>query len=80
MRRWRGAVTGLLAFGGHPVYGLVQRLSTELRAPVAPDATNYLLLDAREDPRFYGLLPEDLALSAGTLSLYRQAPRPWLPC
>ncbi len=74
VRRWRGAVTGLLAFGGHPVYGLVQRLSTELRAPVAPDATDYLLLDAREDPRFYGLLPEDLALSAGTLRLYRQAP------
>ena len=78
VRRWRGAVTGLLAFGGHPVYGLVQRHSTELRAPVPPDATDYLLLDALEDPRFYGPLPDDLALSAGTLRLYRQAPRPRL--
>jgi hypothetical protein len=76
-KRWRGAVTGLLAFG-HPTYGLVQRHSAELRAPAPPGLTEYLVLDALEDPRLYGVAPEDLALSAGTLRLYRQAGRPAL--
>src|SRR5262249_29026477 len=68
-KRWRGAVTGLLAFSGRPPYGLVRRHSTELRAPIVPGAADYLLLDATEDPRLFGALPADLAAGAGTLRL-----------
>lgn len=73
--RWRGIVTGMLVFSGRPVYGLVQREGRGLRAPVAPGATQYLLLDATEDPRLYGVLPSDLVAEGATLRLYRQVHR-----
>jgi hypothetical protein len=77
-KRWRGVLTNLLAFDGHPVYGLVQRHSTELRAPARPGAADYLVLDSSDDPRLFDALPDDLVLAAGTLRLYRQAHRPGL--
>ena len=77
-KRWRGVLTNLLAFDGHPVYGLVQRHSTELRSPAPPGAADYLLLDAAEDPRLFDAQPDDLLLAAGTLRLYQQARRPSL--
>lgn len=78
-KRWRGILTSLLAFSGRPVYGLVQRHSTELRAPVDPAAVDYVLLDAREDPQLYGLLPEDRVAGGATLALYRQPHRLVVP-
>ncbi|HEV2123239.1 MAG TPA: hypothetical protein VGW38_10755, partial [Chloroflexota bacterium] len=75
-KRWRGIVTSFLSMTGRPVYGLVQRETGELRLPVSPGATDYLLLDALEDPRLHGVLPADQVMAQGTLRLYRRVSRP----
>lgn len=74
-KRWRGVVTGLLAFSGRVPYGTVERHSTELRLPAGPSLAEYVLLDESEDPRLFGLLEDDLVASATRLRLYRQPSR-----